>query len=156
MVGGSVAGFSNKLNGSWRAYIEATDTSAGSFKGREGRNNIVYNHGSYRDGYRFQDISLGHGIDSDSKIVSAGVILNQNNGNFWRGWVKHAKLNEDGVGNNPIAQNGRKWTALGLSLDKKLNEDTRVNIGVQLISDQIIRSKKDNDIAITIGFSKLF
>ncbi len=45
MLGGSVAGFSNKLKGSWRAYLEATDTSAGSFKGRD-RNNIVYNHGS--------------------------------------------------------------------------------------------------------------
>ncbi len=155
MVGGSVAGYSNKLNGSWRAYIEATDTSAANFKGRA-RNNIVYNHGSYTDGYRFQDVSLGHGIDSDSKIVSAGFLLNQSNGKFWRGWVKHAKLNEDGVGNNPIAQDGRKWTALGVSLDKKLNEDTRVNLGVQLISDQITGSKKDNDVAVSLGFSKLF
>ena len=155
MVGGSVAGFSKRLNGSWRAYVEATDTSAGTFKGRD-RNNIVYNHGSYTDGYRFQDISLGHGIDSDSKLLSAGIILNQNNGNLWRGWVKHAKLNEDGIGNNPIAQDGRKWTALGVSLDKKLNEDTRVNLGVQLISDEVIGGRKDNDIAVSIGFSKLF
>ena len=155
MLGGSVAGYSSKLKGSWRAYVEATDTSAASFKGRA-RNNIVYNHGSYADGYRFQDISLGHGIDSDSKIVSAGFLLNQSNGKFWRGWVKHAKLNEDGTGNNPIAQSGRKWTALGLSLDKKLNEDIRVNIGVQLISDQIIGDKRDNDIAVSVGFSKLF
>ncbi len=83
------------------------------------------------------------------------MILSQTNYNFWRGWVKHAKLNEDGAGNNPIAQDGRKWTALGVSLDKKLNEDTRVNIGVQLISDRIIGSKTDNDIAVSVGFSKL-
>ena len=156
MVGGSVAGFSKKFKGSWRAYIEATDTSAGSFKGRD-RNNIVYNHGpTYTDGYRFQDISLGHGIDSDSRLISGGVILSQSNGNLWRGWVKHARLNEDGEGNNPIAPDGRKWTTLGLSLDKNLNEDTRVNLGVQLISDQITGNKKDNDIAVSIGFSKLF
>ena len=155
MLGGSVAGFSNRLKGSWRAYIEATDTSAGRYKGRD-RNNIVYNHSSYSDGYRHQDISMGHGIDSDSKLVSAGVILSQNNGNLWRGWVKHAKLNTDGIGNNPLAHDGRKWTTLGVSLDKQLNEDTRVNFGLQLISDQVTGEKKDNDIAVSIGFSKLF
>ena len=155
MLGGSIAGFSKKFKGSWRAYVEATDTSAGSFKGRD-RNNIVYNHGSYTDGYRFQDISLGHGIDSDSKLVSAGIILSKNNGDFLRGWVKHAKLNTDGIGSNPIAQDGRKWTALGVSLDKKLNEDTRVNVGVQLISDKVFGDKKDNDVAVSVGFSKLF
>jgi len=155
MVGASVAGFSKRLNGSWRAYVEATDTSAGSFKGRD-RNNIVYNHGSYTDGYRFQDISLGHGIDSDSRLISGGMILSQSNGSLWRGWVKHARLNEDGEGNNPIAQDGREWTALGVSLDKKLNEDTRVNVGLQLISDRITGESKDNDVAISFGFSKLF
>ncbi len=155
MIGGSVAGFSKKFKGSWRAYIEATDTSAGSFKGRD-NNNIVYNHSSYTDGYRFQDVSLGHGVDSDSKIVSAGLILSQDNGNFWRGWVKHARLNEDGIGNNPIAQEGRKWTALGINLDRPMNKDTKVNLGVQLISDRIVGEENDNDIAVSIGFSKLF
>ena len=155
MLGGSVAGYSDKLNGSWRAYIETTDTSTGSYKGKE-RSNIAYNHNLYTDGYRFQDVSLGYGVDSDSKVVSAGMILNQSNGDFWRGWVKHAKLNEDGIGINPIAPDGRKWTALGASLDKKLDEDTRVNFGVQLISDRITGNKKDNDVALSIGFSKSF
>ncbi len=86
---------------------------------------------AYTDGYRYLDVSMGHGIDSDSKMVSAGLILNQNNGNFWRGWVKHAKLNEDGIGNNPIAPNGREWSAIGLSLDKEWKEDLKVNLGVQ-------------------------
>ena len=155
LLGGSVAGFSSKLKGSWRAYIEATDTSAASFKGRA-RNNIVYNHGGYTDGYRFQDVSLGHGIDSDSKLVSAGLILSQSNGNFWRSWVKHAKLNTDGVGNNPIAQNGKEWSALGISLDKKLNTNTKLNLGIQLISDKDIGGERDNDASVSLGVSYNF
>jgi hypothetical protein len=155
MLGGSVAGYSKKLKGSWRAYLEATDTSAGSYKGRD-RNNIVYNHSSYTDGYRYLDVSMGHGIDSDSQIVSAGLILNQNNGNFWRGWVKHAKLNEDGVGNNPIAPNGKEWSAVGLSLEKPLNIDTKINLGVQLISERDYSSKRENDVGISLGFTKSF
>jgi len=155
MLGGSVAGFSEKLKGSWRAYIEATDTSAGSFKGRS-RNNIVYNHNTYTDGYRYLDVSMGHGIDSDSKMVSTGLILSQANGNFWRSWIKHAKLNEDGIGNNPIAQNGRKWTDVGLSLNRNLNIDTNVNMAVQYVIDDRYDDKKESDLVLSIGFTKSF
>lgn len=155
LLGGSVSGFSSKFKGTWRAYLEATDTSAGSYKGRD-RNNIVYNHGTYTDGYRYLDVSMGHGIDSDSKIVSVGAMLTQDNGNFWRGWVKHTKLNTDGVGINPIAPNGREWSALGLSLDKNWREDLKINLGVQYISDKTIGEKRENDLAVSAGFTKTF
>ncbi len=155
MLGGSVAGYSNRLKGSWRAYLEATDTSAGSFKGRD-RNNIVYNHGTYTDGYRYLDVSMGHGIDSDSKMIGAGFILSQTNGNFWRGSIKHAKLNEDGVGNNPIAQNGRKWTSLGVSLDRNLTLDTKVNLGIQYIIDDQFDKSKESDVAVSVGLTRSF
>ena len=155
LLGGSVSGFSNKLGGSWRGYLEATDTSAGSFKGRA-RNNIVYNHGLYTDGYRHLGLSLGHGVDSDSKAISAGAMLSQKNGNFWRGWIKHAKLNQDSIGINPLAPNGKTWSSLGVSLEKNLDDQTSVNIGAQLISEKQSDAKKDTDLAISIGFSRTF
>ena len=155
LLGGSVSGFSNQLGGSWRTYIEATDTSAASWKGRD-RNNIVYNHGAYTDGYRYQGLSMGHGADSDSRVVSAGAILSQDNGNFWRGWVKHARLNEDGVGNNPVAPNGATWSSLGVSLERKLNELTSVNVGAQLISEKTVGTDRDTDLAVSVGFSRSF
>ncbi len=156
LLGGSIAGYSTLLGGgSWRTYLEATDTSAGSFKGRA-RNNIVYNHGLYTDGYRHLGLSLGHGIDSDSRMVSAGAMFSQKNGNFWRTWLKHAKINEDGIGNNPLAPNGKTWSSLGLSLERKLNEKTSVNLGVQLISEKDNSDNRDNDFAVSIGFSRSF
>ena len=45
----TISGISNI--GTWRAYIEATDTSIAWFKGHD-RNNTIYNHGTYTDGYR--------------------------------------------------------------------------------------------------------
>lgn len=155
MVGASVAGFSEKLKGSWRAYIEAADTSAGLIRGRE-RNNIAFNNGTFTDGYRFLDVSLGAGIDSDSRLLSGGLILSQENGNLWRGWIRHARLNEDGIDLNPIAPDGRRWTALGVSLDKKWNKGTRVNLGLQLISDRVTGEDTDNDVAVSFGVSKSF
>ena len=152
--GASVSGFSK--NGSWRAYIEATDTSAAWFKGRA-RNNIIYNHSTYQDGYRHLGVSMGHGIDSDSQVISVGALLSQNNGNFWRGWVKHAKLNIDGTGNNPIAgTDGKKWSAIGISLDKKLNKRSKLNLGLQLISEKEIGKTRNNDFSASIGFSHDF
>ncbi len=155
LVGGSVSGLSKKLGGSWRAYLEATDTSAAWFKGRA-RNNIIYNHSAYTDGYRHLGVSMGHGIDSDSRMVSAGTMLSKNNGDFWRGWVKHAKLNTDGIGTNPLAPNGKTWSAVGVSLNKKLNKQTKLNLGLQYISEKETGKSRNNDFGASIGVSYSF
>ncbi len=162
LLGASASGVSNKLKGTWRTYIEATDTSAAWFKDRA-RNNIIYNHSAYSDGYRYQDISMGHGIDSDSQIISAGAMLSRKNGDFWRGWIKHAKLNLDGVGKNPAAgeaignnNRGKKWSAIGVSLDKKLNKRSKLNLGLQFISEKETGKSRDNDFGASIGYSITF
>ena len=155
LVGGSISGFSTILNGSWRTYLEAADTSAAWFKGRE-RNNIIYNHSTYQDGYRFLDVSMGHGIDSDGRIISFGAMLSQNNGNFWRTWLKHAKLNEDGQGVNPIAVEGKTWTALGLSLERKVNSKTSLNFGAEILSTKKPGKNRAKDLALSFGFSHKF
>ena len=155
LLGASISGYSSKLKGSWRTFVEAVDTSAAFYKGRK-RNNIIYNHSLYKDGYRYLDITMGHGIDSDSRMVSLGVMLAQNNGNFWRAWAKHAKLNEDGEGLNPVAPNGRTWSALGVSLDKKINSATTLNFGAQFISNKFADQKRKNDLAVSVGFIRSF
>ena len=164
LFGASASGISNKLKGTWRTYVEATDTSAAWFKGRA-RNNIIYNHGQYKDGYRHQDISMGHGIDSDSQMISAGAMLSRKNGDFWRGWIKHAKLNLDGVRINPAAgkdvgntgnNRGKKWSAIGVSLNKKLNRRSKLNLGLQFISEKETGKSRDNDFSASIGYSITF
>ena len=155
LIGGSVSGTSQKLGGSWRAYLETTDTSAANFKGRA-RNNIIYNHSTYTDGYRYQGLSMGHGIDSDSTIVSMGAMLSRSNGDFWRGWLKHAKLNVDGIGKNTIAPKGKKWSAIGVSLDKNLNKQIRLNLGAQFISEKNNGQSRKNNLSVSIGISKSF
>ncbi len=156
LLGGSTSGYSKKLNGSWRTYIEATDTSASTITNDRERNNITYNHSTYKDGYRHQGISMGHGIDSDSRMISIGTMLSRDNGDFWRVWAKHAKLNEDGKGINPIAPNGKQWSAIGLSLDKKFNKNIRLNLGTQFISEKDTGKKRHNDMEISTGFSFSF
>ncbi len=141
--------------GSIRTYFEISDTSVDFFKGKE-RNNTAYNHSIYKSGYRYQGLSLGHSIDSDSRLLSAGIILSKKNGDFWRAWAKHATLNSDSKGKNPIAEKAKKWSSLGISLNRKLNTQTKLNLGLQLVTEKTIQNKRHNDAIISIGFSRSF
>lgn len=152
-LGGSISGYSTSLDGSWRTYMEVADTSSGLFAGDD-RNNTVYNHGQYLNGYRHLGMSIGHGIDSDSTLISFGSILTRNNGDFWRSWLKIAELDlektHDGI--NPLAEpKGRRWAAVGISYETDLNQRTRVNAGAQIISDKPINKKLKTSVAGNIG-----
>lgn len=142
-------------SGSMRIYLEASDTSTDFYQGKE-RNNTAYNHSIYKSGYRYQDLSLGHSIDSDSRLYSAGVILSKKNGNFWRVWAKHASLNTDNKGKNPIAVNIKKWSALGVSLNRNLDHRTKLNFGFHFISETKLNDSRSNNASVSIGFSRSF
>ncbi len=62
----------------------------------------------------------------------------------------------DGVGTNPLAPNGKTWSAVGISLDRKLNKRTKLNLGLQYISEKETGRSRDNDFGASIGFSYSF
>ena len=157
-LGGSMSGYSTSLDGSWRTYLEIADTSSGLFAGDD-RNNTTYNHDEYLNGYRHLGMSMGHGIDSDSTLISFGSILATNNGDLWRGWLKTAELDllktRDGL--NPISgTDGRKWTAVGVNYETNLGQKTRVNAGAHIISDNPTNKERKTSVAVDAGFSYLF
>ncbi len=149
LIGFETWGSSKKHTGNWRAYLEASNTSIDN-------NNTAYNHSIYTSGYRYQGLSIGHSIDSDGLLLSMGLMLSQKNGNFWRGWAKHAELNTDGIGQNPLAPKGKKWSALGISLNRKVNKKTSLDLGTQFISEKNIKGVTNNNIEASIGFSHSF
>lgn len=155
LLGLETWGHSKRLDGTWRLYIEGSNTSTDFFQG-EKHNNIAYNHHVYGDGYRYLGNSLGHGIDSDSNIIGVGGILAKNNGDLWRGWIKHASLNKDGVGLNPISPNGKTWSGAGISVDKSLAKQTKLKLGIQFTSEKESGHSADNNVGISIGFTRFF
>ncbi len=157
-LGASISGYSYALKGSWRSYLEWADTSSGIFDGSE-RNNTTYNHDFYLDGYRHLGTSMGYGIDSDSTMVSVGGILSKDNGDFWRVWTKITELDlsRDDDGTNPIADpDGKKWSAIGVSLDSQFNKQTRFNLGTHLISEKPLKSKRKTTAGVSTGFKYQF
>lgn len=55
-----------------RVFIEASDTTADGYKGG-GRIDYAYEHGIYRDGYRFRGRPIGAAMDNDSRMVTLGA-----------------------------------------------------------------------------------
>lgn len=155
LAGFETWGYSKRMKGSWRVYVEASDTSTDFYQG-EARNNTAYNHSIYQDGYRYQGNSLGHAIDSDSRIYGVGALLAQDNGNFWRLWVKKAELNKDGKGKNTIAPNGTDWKGAGVSLEKHISARTSINAGLQFTSTKVVSHNVDNKLGVLIGFTHEF
>ena len=152
-LGASVSGFSKRLNGSWRTYMELADTSSGVFSG-EDRNNTTYNHEFYLDGYRHLGASMGHSIDSDSTMFSLGGILSKNNGDFYRVWLKTAELDllKTRDHQNPISgENGKKWTVLGGSYETQLPKRNRANLSLQLNSEKELEKDRNLTAAISVG-----
>ena len=156
MLGFEASGLTAKFNGTWRTYIEYANTFSDHHVKGGGQANITYDNPAFPDGYRHLNTSMGHSIDADSNSLSAGIMLSQNNGDFWRGWIKKTNLNTDGTGGSGVAPNGRKWSAIGISLDKKLNKQSKLNLGLQFTSDKETGKSADNDFGVSIGYSRNF
>jgi len=80
---------------SYRYFVEAMSTSCDFWKSDE-IFNCAYNHFIYKTGYRFRDRSIGHGADNDTRLVSAGWIMVDENDTQWRAILRLGKLNRGG------------------------------------------------------------
>jgi hypothetical protein len=168
-VGAETWGYYDKLKGSYRLYLEYAYTTA-AFD--DIRNpipnesiNIAYNHGTYRSGYRYLNDVMGHAIDSDSRMLSVAAILDQDNGMFWKGWFKYAKLNQEGhlnpvnkgiVGFNTIALSEKRWASVGVSMETSISRNFRVKVGGFLTSSRIPDEGSDTDGGVFASLTSAF
>ena len=64
--------------------------------------NCAYNHGIYKTGYRYRGRVVGHAADNDSRIISLGLLLFDDQDTQWHALVRYAALNRGGT---PDARN---------------------------------------------------
>jgi hypothetical protein len=79
---------------SYRWFAELAGTSCDFIK--DDIFNCAYSQAIYKTGYNFRSRSIGHGADSDARLVSAGVILVDSDDTQWRGLVRFGELNRGG------------------------------------------------------------
>ncbi len=97
-------GWGSSAWGRHRLHLEYADTanrrgwtlSATGF-------NYTYNHGVYRDGYRYYDQSLGHSMDNDGRLVTLGALLVTPERGSWEALLGSGTLNRDGGGLNLVS-----------------------------------------------------
>lgn len=91
-------------DGSWRAYIEYADTTAGSFFSDE-RLNTTYNHSIYQTGYRYEGRPIGYSTDGDSRLVTLGALHAHAAGTYSL-VLQLGELNRDGRGRHVLSPDG--------------------------------------------------
>lgn len=82
--------------GSWRWFGEVTDTTCGFYESNDNFN-CAYNHGIYRDGYRYRGRSIGHGADNDARLLSTGLLLIDGAETSWNVLARYGDLNRGGA-----------------------------------------------------------
>ena len=58
--------------------------------------NCAYRQRIYRSGYTFKKRSIGHGADNDARLVSAGLVMVDENDHQWRALLRLGDLNRAG------------------------------------------------------------
>ncbi len=79
----------------WRLHVEYADTSARyNLTGNaDDVYSFAYNHHLYRQGYRYKGLSLGHAMDGDGTMLSAGFLLSEEGGRYWGLLLRRTLLN---------------------------------------------------------------
>ncbi len=83
---------------SYRWFVEVAATSCDAVKS-EVLYNCSYRNGIYQSGYTYNRRIIGHGLDNDARVVSAGVVIVGAEGNSWHVLGRIGDLNR--VGSDP-------------------------------------------------------
>ena len=59
--------------------------------------NCAYRQAIYKTGYNYRSRAIGHGADSDARLISTGIILADTDDTQWRGLVRFGDLNRGGA-----------------------------------------------------------
>lgn len=80
---------------SYRWFGEIAITN-GDFTKSEDKFNSVYNHSIYRTGLRYRGRVIGHGADNDSRVMSSGLVLVNDEETQWVALFRYGRLNRGG------------------------------------------------------------
>ncbi len=101
IFGAEVWGGLGDSGASWRLHVEFADTLAGFHKAMP-MFNTVYEHHIYRSGYRYYGRSIGHSVDGDGIMFSAGGLLIDAAGRTWEILARRIEPNRNMPGAESI------------------------------------------------------
>lgn len=81
---------------SYRWFGEFAATSSQFYQSTE-LFNYAYDHGIYQTGYRYRGRAVGHASDNDSRIISTGLLLQDDRETQWHALIRYGQLNRGGA-----------------------------------------------------------
>jgi hypothetical protein len=84
-----------------KIFLETSDTNIACGQD-EAAFNCYYEHGTYNDGYRLYNRTLGSTFDSDAKQVTLGANIRMQNGDVMELYIRSADLNADSLVPSPV------------------------------------------------------
>ena len=81
----------------------------------------MYNHSIYTTGHRFDGRTLGHSLDSGSKMVMLAATYTRSSGEVLKITLRSATINWDDTNRNIISAESQKYQNIELSASKEFN-----------------------------------
>ncbi|MBL4832201.1 MAG: capsule assembly Wzi family protein [Aliivibrio sp.] len=136
----------------WRLTVEYTDTvSQHAWLFAQKNFNVIYEHSTYRTGYRVKGRSLGHSLDNDSRLLS--MVAQFQDSNNWEYTAKfhNAKINIDGRGGNTVSLQSQKLNIFEASVKGNIGIGD-VQVDVKYADDGILALGNEGSF-VSVGFS---
>ena len=145
-------------NNTCRIFVEYVDLTSFWWTGDPKTRNITYNHGRYRDGFRYRGRPIGHWSDTDSQFLIIGGLLQRKDDIGWGATIRTGDLNEDGSGQSSVSNgvatdyfsinvfNARQYPKYGLSVHTSLGWE----------SLNVVGGSKDDGISAFLSLTRTF
>ena len=136
-----------KLNSINLEYFDTYYDGLGKgIPGTEVRTNIIYEHGTYQNGYRYKGSPLGAFIDGDSNYVHLSVNSEINNVTNIEFSMFYGNLNKDNSGTkNSWGTANEDFYGIVLNFDFKINSKTEIGLNLTSLSEALSYKGKTLD-----------
>ena len=112
-----------------RGHIEYADTVC-RYSVPDPDFGCAYAHHIYTDGYRYRGRAIGHSMDGDGRMYSAGATVVDDHGDPWTVLIRHVELNMAGETlGNTVSKTPEKLYNIELSHSRKVQLG-RIDIGL--------------------------
>ncbi len=131
---------------SYRWFGEFAGTSCDFYKSTE-IFNCAYNHSIYQTGYRYRGRVVGHASDNDSRIVSTGLILADDQDTHWYALLRYGALNRGGPPDSRNSLTPTRQDVASLDLTHRRHftyGEIEVGLGIERTDDEL-SGKTSND-----------
>jgi hypothetical protein len=142
---------------SYRWYGEFAGTSCSFYKSQE-LFDCAYTHGIYQTGYRYRGRAIGHGLDADARVLTAGLVLVDDADRMLHVLGRYGALNRGTLPdpNHTLAELRREISSLDLGYRRSLARGAlELGAGAERLEDESTGDSQ-TDVRLFVRWQQFF